>query len=116
MVLDLEADKVLGLLDEMERHWVKTFRSRLNEEFGRRLRDLRLFGSKLRGDDHPESDIDLLVLIEGGDDQTRHRVFEMAYEMDVHLQPHVRDYEEYHSPRSRATGFNKEMRKASARL
>jgi hypothetical protein len=39
------------------------FRDQLRARFGDRLSDLRLFGSKVRGDDHDESDIDLLVLL-----------------------------------------------------
>lgn len=38
---------------------------RLTEAFGDRLRGVVLFGSEARGDAEPDSDIDLLVLLEG---------------------------------------------------
>ena len=40
-------------------------RPRLAEVFGDRLRGVVLFGSEARGDAEPDSDIDLLVLLEG---------------------------------------------------
>jgi len=38
---------------------------RLRAQFGDRLVELRLFGSYARGDAHEDSDVDVLVLIEG---------------------------------------------------
>jgi predicted nucleotidyltransferase len=40
-------------------------RPRLAEAFGERLRGVVLFGSEARGDAAPDSDVDLLVLLEG---------------------------------------------------
>ena len=40
-------------------------RTVLEELYGGRLKGLILFGSAARGDDTPESDIDLLVLLDG---------------------------------------------------
>lgn len=54
------------------------FRDRLRTAFGRRLRDLRMYGSKVRGESHAESDIDLLVLIDGGDYAAAAKVWEIA--------------------------------------
>jgi uncharacterized protein len=36
----------------------------LRRQFGDRVRDLRLFGSRARGQGHAESDLDILVVIE----------------------------------------------------
>lgn len=43
------------------------FKSDLKKVLGDRFIELRLFGSKARGDDRPDSDIDVLVLV-GPDD------------------------------------------------
>jgi uncharacterized protein len=40
-------------------------RPRLEKAFGRRFRGVYLYGSRARGDNRPNSDLDLLVLLEG---------------------------------------------------
>lgn len=47
-----------------EKQALKEFHQRLRTHFKKRLKDCRLFGSKARGDDSGESDLDVLVLIE----------------------------------------------------
>lgn len=116
MVSEVGAEEALGRLSPDERAWVCEFRERLRAELGPRLRDLRLFGSKARGDDHPESDIDLLVLVDQLDWPTWLAVSDLASEISSWLQPVTVDFEKYHAPRSRATGFYEEMRKESIRL
>ncbi len=41
------------------------YATRLREVFGERLVELRLFGSYARGEAHEDSDVDVLVLIDG---------------------------------------------------
>ena len=53
-------------LTESERRTVERFSSRLGEELGGDLRALWLYGSRARGTAHPESDVDLLVIADGG--------------------------------------------------
>jgi len=53
-------------LTESERRTVEHFASRLRNELGSDLRALWLYGSRARGSAHPESDIDLLVIADGG--------------------------------------------------
>ena len=53
-------------LSESERQTVARFTARLGEVLGNDLRALWLFGSRARGEAHSESDIDLLVIAEGG--------------------------------------------------
>ncbi|MBK7876495.1 MAG: nucleotidyltransferase domain-containing protein [Planctomycetes bacterium] len=40
-------------------------RARLTATFGRRLRDVVLYGSRARGDHRPDSDFDVLVVLTG---------------------------------------------------
>lgn len=103
-------------LDSEERRWVEEFRDRIRAKLGPRVRDLRIFGSKVRGDDHDESDIDLLVLIGDSDADTERWVVELAHEISPWLAPMVRDFDRYHAPASRATGIYEEMRRESVRL
>lgn len=116
MVSPLPAHEVLARLDPHDRAAVETFRDRVREELGPKLRDLRLFGSKARGDDHPESDIDVLVLVDGLDNATSRRVHDIASEIRPLVLPMVRDFDRYHAPISRASGFYEEMRRESVRL
>lgn len=53
-------------LSERERRVVEYFASRLDKELGGDLRGLWLYGSRARGTAHPESDVDLLVITDGG--------------------------------------------------
>lgn len=95
---------------------METFRDRLRAMFGERLMDLRLFGSKVRGDFHDESDIDVLVLLDEVDWDTWRAIIDLAYSISPWLSPAIFGYEEYHAPINRAGGFYKEMRRESVRL
>ena len=44
---------------------MREIRRRLESAYGARLRGIVLYGSEARGDAGPDSDIDLLVLLEG---------------------------------------------------
>jgi hypothetical protein len=56
-------------LTETERRTVERFASRLDDALGSDLRGLWLYGSRARGMAHPESDVDLLVIADGGRDR-----------------------------------------------
>ena len=116
MRTDIDADQALTRLDPSERRWVEEFRDRARALLGDRLRDLRIFGSKTRGDAHEESDLDLLVLVQDLDHPTRIAVVDLASSISAVLSPVIADYERYHAPMNRATGFYQEMRKESVRL
>lgn len=53
-----------------------------------RLRLIRLYGSKARGDASKDSDIDVLVVVDKNDPETRELVSDIAYEIEV-----AHDYE-----------------------
>jgi predicted nucleotidyltransferase len=56
-------------LTESERRVIERFASRLDHELAGDLHGLWLYGSRARGTAHPESDVDLLVIAEGGRDR-----------------------------------------------
>ena len=56
-------------LTESERRVVERFASRLDNELSGDLRGLWLYGSRARGTAHAESDVDLLVIADGGRDR-----------------------------------------------
>jgi predicted nucleotidyltransferase len=47
-----------------ERAALSRFKDSVTRSFGMRVRDLRLFGSRARGEGHEESDVDVLVVID----------------------------------------------------
>jgi len=56
-------------LTDGERRVIERFLSRLNDVLGGDLHGLWLYGSRARGTAHPESDVDLLVIADGGRDR-----------------------------------------------
>lgn len=116
MVSGSAAEVVLARLADQDRRAVERFRDELRRRFGARLRDLRLYGSKVRGDDHRESDIDLLVLLDAVDWPTERVIIDLAGDVDPRLAPAIDAFDRYHAPPSRATGYYREMRRESVRL
>ncbi len=83
------------------------FKEALLRRFGARLRSIRLFGSRASGGDHPESDIDVLVLIDGLSRREKAEVLDMAadisLDLGVDLSPLVMSPEAFAFLRSRET-------------
>jgi predicted nucleotidyltransferase len=80
-----------------------------------RLVELRLFGSKARGDSNPESDIDVLIVLEEFDWETEkavsHLCFEINIEYGVLLVPVLYSRAEYESDLTKVTPFYQNVRK-----
>jgi predicted nucleotidyltransferase len=55
------------------------YRRLLEIAFGPRLRPVRLFGSRARGDADPDADADVSVVVEGLTEDERTRVVELAH-------------------------------------
>jgi len=80
-------------LSTKEKSALQQFKAGLNLAIGAQLIELKLFGSKARGDDHPDSDIDLLVIVATDDWHIRDKVYDVAtdilLQMDVCISPKV---------------------------
>ena len=81
------------LLTREERLAVDAFVKALRSQYPNRVRDVILFGSKARGDSHPDSDIDLLILVDEDDWRFSHAISQLAARIslnyDVLLGPRV---------------------------
>jgi predicted nucleotidyltransferase len=55
------------------------FRAALGLRFGRRLREVTLFGSRARGEAHEESDVDVLVVVDALSEKERAEVMDLAW-------------------------------------
>ena len=75
------------------------FAGRVRRRFGPRLALLRLFGSYARGDYRPDSDVDVLVLVEGLGRGERREIYDLAEEVYfdrlIHVSPLVQSTEEF---------------------
>jgi predicted nucleotidyltransferase len=58
---------------------LQEYRRLLDAEFGPRLRSLRLFGSRARGDADVDSDADVSVVVDGLTEAERGRVVDLAF-------------------------------------
>lgn len=54
-----------------EQAWLDEYRRELKERFPGNLEDVVVFGSKARGDDRPDSDVDVLVVLREADRQIK---------------------------------------------
>jgi len=79
-------DEKLNLLPN-EQMAITEYLTRMRERFPDRILDITLFGSKARGDDDAESDIDLLVLVDVEDNDLRRELWQIA--SDVSLERNV---------------------------
>ena len=81
------------MLTVQEKAALKEFKTNLEEVLGGQLIELRLFGSKARGDDHADSDIDVLVIVTTDDWRICDVVYGVATDIllqtDVSISPKV---------------------------
>lgn len=70
-------------LSRLETDALTAFAARVRERFGARLAELRLFGSRARGEGHEESDLDLLVLVDGLTREERREVLDLAFDVGL---------------------------------
>ena len=79
------------MLSKEDRRIAGELKSRLNEIV--RVLDLRVFGSRVRGDADSESDLDIFIEIEADTPEVRRRiseiVWEVGFEMDRVIAPVV---------------------------
>ncbi len=72
---------------------VREFTHRVRQGLGTELIALKLFGSKVTGAATPESDIDVLVVVDDARAEVRDRVLDIAFDVnlahDVYISPRV---------------------------
>lgn len=91
----------VATLSDPERRTVRRLLAALEETLGDDLRAVWLYGSRARGEQpHGESDVDLLVIADGGDPRYGARVNELRFEVafaegtePFHLSVKVKDLE-----------------------
>lgn len=86
-------------LNKREQMALKQFKKALEEKLGENLLEIKLFGSKARGDARKDSDLDVLVVISHGDwrmcDVVYDIVTDILLETEVCISPKVITREEH---------------------
>lgn len=76
-----------------EKSVLKEFKTSLEQVLGGQLIELKLFGSKARGDDRPDSDLDVLVIVTDDDWRICDVVYGVATDIllqtDISISPKV---------------------------
>jgi predicted nucleotidyltransferase len=94
-------------LTDNEREALRRLKEALARDF--RLIELRLYGSKARGDAHRESDIDVLVVLEDCNWAIRKAVSALCFDLDLEfgvlLSPVIYTRARLNSPLARITPF-----------
>jgi len=100
-------------LTEREDAAVRDLVNRLRRRLGERLVEIRLYGSKARRSDSPESDVDLAVILKRRTVGIRTQVFEevsnVILEHDVLLDVHLLDARDVDEMRAMGTGYAKRL-------
>ena len=80
-------------LNAKEKSALKQFKAVLQQTLSGQLIELKLFGSKARGDDRPDSDIDVLVIVTNDDWRICDVVYGVATDIllqtDISISPKV---------------------------
>ncbi len=94
---------------DKDRAALAVFGRRVRAALGSNLLDLRLFGSKARGEAAPDSDLDVAVIVEsptgGVEDQVIDIAFDIDLAFDVYVSPRVIPTAVLHDPVWRLTAF-----------
>ncbi len=81
----------MSKLHRNERLGLQALVAELHQQFSNRVRQIVLYGSKARGDSTPDSDIDILIVLNEEDSQIRRQILtiasRMSLEYDVLLNP-----------------------------
>lgn len=98
----------LEFLNKTEKNVVTTFVKELKKTIGDDIIDIRLFGSKVRGDFERDSDVDIFVLVKRKE-ETRDKISDIAadyvYEYNIPLAPVVYSVFEYEKNRELGSFF-----------
>lgn len=96
-------ENALTLLSKDEQAAIRTYVQDIHRQYPNEILSVALFGSKARGDDDPESDIDLLVITNSESNDFRSALWRMASEIslnyDVLISAHIFSQERWERTR-----------------
>jgi predicted nucleotidyltransferase len=107
-------------LNDAERQALTRFKAALQTLLGDNLLSLRLFGSRVRGEEMEESDLDVLVLLKRKDRALCRRIVEESLEVDLaygtNLAPTILSADEYRQNQEHGTPFYRNVEREGVSL
>ncbi len=79
----MNASSLSGSLTRREQQAIYDFLQRLQHSFGQAVRQMTLFGSKARGDSGPDSDIDILIIMDEESWPLRNSISDIASDVSL---------------------------------
>lgn len=105
----IEKLKIMRQLAEKDRNAVLEFTNRVKKLVRDNLVSVALFGSKITGNDTPESDIDILVLVNKLSSEEKNAILDLAFEVnlknDVYISPRIISRDIFEHPVWKLTPF-----------
>jgi len=105
--------KDLRLLKEKDRLAIQDFSQQVKNKLGKRVVAIKLFGSKLKGVDTLESDIDIAVIVKKGSPDVWKKVMDIVFnvnlEHNVYISPRVIPLDIFKHPVWRITPFIRDV-------
>ncbi|MEK9150181.1 MAG: nucleotidyltransferase domain-containing protein [Candidatus Desantisbacteria bacterium] len=96
-------------MKEKDNEAIKEFIEKVKNKLKSNLITLRLFGSRVRGEDRLYSDIDILVEVERLDEKVWDEVMDIAFDVnlkwEIYISPRIVEKAKFRSQRWSATGF-----------
>lgn len=112
--------KALKKLSLQEREAVQEFRNRVAGLLNRRLKTMKLFGSKARGDSAAGSDIDIFIVVDKRSPALEDQIIDVAFDVDlkyaVYISPRVVSADVLRNPIWKATAFLQNVAKEGVSL
>lgn len=108
------------MMNSNEQEAIQQFARAVRKSLGDQLVALKLFRSKARGDDTPESDIDILVEVEKATAAVEDAVLDIAFDVnlahDVYISPRMIERAVFEDPVWSATPFIRSLEREGVRL
>ena len=105
--------KSKNFLTPLEKQVVDKFLVQLKHLTGGNFCRAVLFGSRARGESHPESDVDILVLLKAVHLESKHQIWDLAndlfLETEIDISPIVMSLESFEKIRNLERLFAKEI-------
>ncbi|MBI4212394.1 MAG: nucleotidyltransferase domain-containing protein [Deltaproteobacteria bacterium] len=107
-------------LTAQEQKAVQAFKESLQKYCGKNLMELRLFGSRARGEGHEESDVDILVLLQNASSKDRNFIYglpaDIFLEYEINVSPLVMSQEKFQELKDRERLLAKEIERDGVKL